>query len=118
MAQPGSTIKPDIINATKLFAAELTSSQVTYYTTPANTKTIVSFFNFSVNQQKKTSVWIVDFGDTPNFGNSIVFEIEPDEKSIQVSNVQYTLQPGDYIVAETESSNSVALRAEGFEVPI
>lgn len=119
MATPGvnlDTTDPRFFK--NLVQAELTAAEVTYYTVPADTKTVVTFLTFGVKQIKKTSVWLVKSGDATALKNAILFEVEPDSQSSQFQEVQYTLEVGDFIVAQTEDVDSISLRIDGVEFPI
>lgn len=100
---------------TNLMADRLTTTATTYYTVPANTRTIVTFINMAVGSEKWVNLWIVPSGQSAANSHKVFDELIPDAKLMQSERVSWVMQAGDFIVAQCQSNDSVSLRLDGIE---
>ena len=103
----------------KLFASELTTGQVTYYTQPGSggdDYTIATHVNVTLRDSSKVSIWVIDTPGSPDDNNVVWDNVKFEVEVTQMFPVVWILEAGDKIVAQAEKANAVTLRIDGIEV--
>lgn len=105
--------KDRIITQRDILAVLLTTIQTTIFTAPAGKRTELIFANVAIKEDNVTNLWIVPYGEIVQDKYHIWWDVKFLKEKSYVEQLTYILNPGDFIVAQTENNYEVALRIEG-----
>lgn len=101
-------------------SAQLSASAATYYTAPANTRTIIKKLTFTntTGTARAVTVYLVPSGGTASDSNTITStQSVPAHSTWECYEAEgHVLETGGFIQALADSATSVTVRGSGLEV--